>query len=50
MVEALTSVLTCCRLAVRTDPKMNKEGTDGRVLADLINLHSFSTFDFRKRP
>lgn len=44
VVEALTTIIICCRLATRTDPKLNKEGTDGRVLADLINLHSFSNF------
>ena len=26
VVEALTRVLQACRLATRTDPKMNKEG------------------------
>ncbi|CAK9095801.1 unnamed protein product [Durusdinium trenchii] len=44
VVEALTRVLQACRLATRTDPKMNKEGTDGRVLADLISQHAFSPF------
>lgn len=44
VVEALTTILQCVRLATRTDPKMNKEGTDGRVLADLLNLHCFSNF------
>ncbi|CAJ1388333.1 unnamed protein product [Effrenium voratum] len=44
VVQALTSILQCCRLAARTDPKLNKEGTDGRVLADLISLVSFSNF------
>ena len=44
VVEALTHVVQASRLAARTDPKVNREGTDGRVLADLINLISFGQF------
>ena len=32
VVEALTTILQCVRLATRTDPKMNKEGTDGHLV------------------
>jgi hypothetical protein len=31
VVEALTTIIICCRLATRTDPKLNKEGTDGAL-------------------
>jgi len=44
VVEALTHVVQASRLASRTDPKVNREGTDGRVLADLISLISFGQF------
>jgi len=44
VVEALTEVLQAARLAQRTDPKVNKEGTDGRVLADLIAIVQFGNF------
>ena len=44
VVDALTFILQASRLASRTDPKLNKEGTDGRVLADLIALISFGQF------
>ncbi|CAE7497615.1 unnamed protein product [Symbiodinium natans] len=44
VVEALTHVVQASRLASRTDPKHNKEGTDGRVLADLISMISFGQF------
>ena len=38
VVEALTTILICCRLATRTDPKLNKEGTDGALVFKAAHL------------